>query len=243
MFYVYALLDPTIKFSDDIFKDGLPFYIGKGKDCRAEHHLFETKDNTENFKKWCHIKGIRNKGFEPIIVKIKENINDENDAYDFEAELIKKYGRKDIDNAGILTNICIDNRPPNSIGRKHSIETKKLLSNLRTGENNPNYGNIHTDEWKAKHSTRMSGKNNPFYGKTHTDEQKKKWGYRGYRLGQKNSEEHNEKIRIFNTGKKFSEETKSILREKRKLQIDSNETRIKKSESMKLYWKRKKGLL
>lgn len=35
-------------------------------------------------------------------------------------------------------------------------------------------GKKHTDEWKKRMSNRNSGKNNPFYGKKHTEETKRK---------------------------------------------------------------------
>lgn len=39
----------------------------------------------------------------------------------------------------------------------HSEESKKKISESKTGENHPMYGKHHTEEWKQK----MSGKNNP----------------------------------------------------------------------------------
>ena len=106
-YYVYFLIDPIT---------GLPFYVGKGKGKRAEKHLHETIDNTENKKKWAYIQGLRNKGFEPKIHYVYKDL-DEQIAYDSEEAAIAFFGRKGIDPNGILTNICPNNRPPKTIGR------------------------------------------------------------------------------------------------------------------------------
>ena len=72
-------------------------------------------------------------------------------------------------------------------GRKHSEETKKLLSELNSGEGNAFYGKSHTQECKDKISKKNKGKKrseefkkhlselnsgegNPFYGKIHSEE-------------------------------------------------------------------------
>lgn len=59
MYFVYSLVDP---------ETNLPFYIGKGTGDRPKHHLYETKENTSNYLKWCKIQSIRSKGLEPLIV-------------------------------------------------------------------------------------------------------------------------------------------------------------------------------
>jgi hypothetical protein len=61
-----------------------------------------------------------------------------------------------------------------NLGKKASIETKKLLSIKNSGKNNPmygkygkdnpNYGKQRTEEFKKEASIRFSGKNNPMYG-------------------------------------------------------------------------------
>lgn len=66
-------------------------------------------------------------------------------------------------------------------GKKHSEETRKLLSEQakkRTGEKAQRYGKTYTAEqirtlskYAIEHK---SGKNNPFYGKTHSEESKRK---------------------------------------------------------------------
>lgn len=139
MYFVYSLVDP---------ETNLPFYIGKGTGDRPKHHLYETKENTSNYLKWCKIQSIRSKGLEPLIVYIEADILDEREAYDKEKELIKKYGRKIIDPNGILTNICEDNRPPSALSRVVSEETRKKIGNKQRGELNHRYGKTWSDEEK-----------------------------------------------------------------------------------------------
>lgn len=123
-YYVYALLDTRKPHPDFGFE---PFYIGKGKDDRAEKHLSIPNYEIESSpKKVYKINSIRESGNEPKLIKIK-NFLDENSAYDFESELIQKYGRADIDSGGILTNLCIDARPPSRKGAKISEEQKQAI--------------------------------------------------------------------------------------------------------------------
>lgn len=127
-YYVYQYIDP---------RSNNPFYIGKGKHKRYLHHMLETKENTENIKKWAYIQGLLNKNLFPVISIVKDNLI-ENDAYDLEERLIKQYGRKDIDENGILTNICIGSRPPQIVWNKERRELqknvmKKITTELRLG--------------------------------------------------------------------------------------------------------------
>lgn len=164
-FYVYKYIDPV---------SNLPFYIGKGTGKRMFKHLSETFNNTENRKKYAYIKGLRNKGLEPVVEIIKDGLS-EQQAYDIEKELIIKYGRRDIDNGGILTNICEDNRPPNVLGIIRTEEFKRNLSESRKGAGNPMFGRKMPENLKLSISERTKGTKNPFYGKTHSCKQKEKW--------------------------------------------------------------------
>jgi hypothetical protein len=158
-YYVYMYIDP---------RDNLPFYVGKGKDNRLKKHLSETFENTENRRKYAYIQGLRNKGIEPIIKKIKENLSQE-DAYEFEEDLIRHYGRKDLDTNGILTNICIDNRPPVITGEKHhqfgkaiityhTEETKKKISDAHKGRPSMKKGTTCSEETKERMSNAQKGR-------------------------------------------------------------------------------------
>lgn len=171
MFYVYEYVDP---------RTNLPFYIGKGKGNRYLKHLNETYENTENKKKYAHITGLRNKGLEPIINKIKTNLS-ETDAYDLETELIKKYGRRDLDPDGILTNICEDNRPPRLVGKHNPcfgkkktdeqlVKLREARKKLRGLPYEERYGSEKAALIKQKLS--RTGTDNPFYGMKHSDDTK-----------------------------------------------------------------------
>ena len=85
------------------YPDGTPFYVGKGSGRRYRVHLCNAKAGRHldsfNIKV---IKKLLDKGLEPIIKKIKENIDNEFASL-IEQEFIAKYGRRDI-KTGILTN-------------------------------------------------------------------------------------------------------------------------------------------
>jgi group I intron endonuclease len=51
-------------------------------------------------------------------------------------------------------------------GRKHSLESKKKMSEKQCGENNPMFGKTHLDSTKKKMSEYKIGKKNPMFGKT-----------------------------------------------------------------------------
>lgn len=191
-FYVYKLLNPITN---------LPFYIGKGCDYRCYKHLTETAENTENYKKYCYIKGLRNKGYEPIVEKIKENML-ESDAYNLETKLIQHYGRIDIEPNGILTNICLDNRPPRTIwteerrkknsermkgnkywnrGDKPYPESARKIISQKLQDNHPNRGKsaysifvkkYGEDQAIIKWHEMIKKRSNANIGRTHTDESK-----------------------------------------------------------------------
>jgi hypothetical protein len=177
MYYIYALIDN---------RSNLPFYIGKGKTENQRHldHFNETIDNTDNRHKFFKIQCLRGQGYEIPVNVLAENIIDEAHAYEIEAAFIKKYGRENLDAGGILTNICIDNRPPSHRGKKQSPthlakrvesykktltargrkpmtpETKKKIGLGVSGEKNGFYNKKHTEENKKKHAERMHGNKN-----------------------------------------------------------------------------------
>ena len=171
MYYVYELIDPRVN---------LPFYVGKGKGNRVYFHLSEqSRAKSDNFKKFDKIKKIRKEGYEPE-VKIVEYFENENDAYYYEEELIKKYGKRDIDEGGILTNICESARPPKLKGKTYQeiygdnwedqIEKRRNLQ-LSVGGYGPKK---HSEETKKKISQKVAGKNNPSYGVPCSEERKRK---------------------------------------------------------------------
>jgi hypothetical protein len=225
MFYVYVYYHP---------ETNLPFYIGKGTGTRYLKHLSETKENTENYKKWAVIQGLRNKGLEPIIKKVFETDN-EDDAYNEELKLIKLYGRRDIDQGGILTNICEDSRPPKRT-KALTEEHRKKISEAHKGHTayNPDYK--HSEETKQKMSSAKKGKPSGRLGKTHSEKTKQK-----IRESNKASitEEHRKKISETNKGRVFTEEHKAKLGAARAKQVISEETKQKMRNSQLKRWENK----
>ena len=193
MYYVYELIDPRVN---------LPFYVGKGKEKRVYFHLSEkSRAKSDNFKKFDKIKKIRKEGYEPE-VKIVQYFEDENDAYEYEEKLIRTYGRRDIDEGGILTNICESSRPPKLKGRTYQEIygdkwEEQIQKRLKTKEERGNYGGVrkHTEETKRKISEKVAGKNNPNYGNHHSEETLSKIS--------KSLKETYENGRKNNTAKKF----------------------------------------
>ena len=143
MYYVYLLKNPTTM---------LPFYVGKGKGKRAQYHTKQNQQgkNTENPYKDHVIRQILNEGLSPTIEYVFWS-NDEKAAYDFEEELIVKYGRKRYDPNGILTNLCKDNRPPHD---EYSEERKQIYRERMLG-NTLNKGRIQSQEEKDKRANSL----------------------------------------------------------------------------------------
>jgi hypothetical protein len=202
-------------------------------------HLLETKDKTENRKKYAYIKGLRNKGLDPMLQKLKF-FEIEQEAYEFEAFLIKLYGRKDFEENGILTNVCLDNRPPNAKGRKYSAAVRLIYSLAKRGPKNPMFGvSERSEKWYAAMKF-FKGGGNPFYGKTHSDAQKEIWtGWdRGNRrgktleeiLGFEKAQETKKKLHDANIGKVQTPETIQKIKDARAKQIISPESYAKAAE-------------
>jgi group I intron endonuclease len=97
----------------------------------------------------------------------------------------------------------------NSLGAKMSDSTKEKLRHLNTGNKNKFFGRKHSEETKQKISVKQNGKyagaNNYFYGKRFT--------------GEKN----------YMFGRTHTKEAIAKIKEKRKLQITTDETRLKMS--------------
>lgn len=102
--------------------------------------------------------------------------------------------------------------------KHHSEETKKKISKSKKG-------NKLSEKTKEKISKALKGKNHPLWGKTHSNETILKM--KKSHIGKKNSKESILKMKKSHIGKKGYWTGKQL----------SEETKKKKSESMKLYWK------
>jgi len=84
-YYVYLYVDP---------RDGKVFYIGKGKDDRCLHHLFEDDDHP----KVQRIRDIFAAGLEPLIEILAHGLRTEQEAYNIEAAAIGLLGLENLTN-------------------------------------------------------------------------------------------------------------------------------------------------
>lgn len=145
MYYIYAYFDP---------RTNLPFYIGKGKDTRKFDHLNESSSKKENKEKFKIIQELKLANLSPIIKELESNIENESMAYDREDFYILKYGRKDIDQNGILTN--------KTIGGKHPPAPVWTAEKRRQhSEFNEEYW---TTERRKTHGLKTKGNNGGFLG-------------------------------------------------------------------------------
>jgi hypothetical protein len=172
MYYIYEYVDP---------RNNKPFYIGKGSGLRKYGHLKETVDTTDNRKKFFKIQKIKSEGLNPIINVIVDNIKDEQEAYDIEDRFILKYGREGFEEYGILTNICLNNRPPVNNGekngmfnKKHSDEAKKKVSEANKGKSTWNKGIPRDQAVKDAVSKANKGRTAWNKGRLRTEEEKQK---------------------------------------------------------------------
>lgn len=112
-------------------------------------------------------------------------------------------------------------------GKKHSDETKKVLSIRFSGENHPNYGKNLSDETKEKIRQSHIGNKNYNYGKKIPHETRKKMSEA--HEGNKLSDETKKKISDSNKGKAKSEIHKQNMSKSRIGSKHSDETKKKMS--------------
>jgi len=230
VFYVYALLDPrkpgSFQYRNSQLFDYEPFYIGKGKGTRCFHHIGQIKNaKKENTPKSNKIRKIfREAEIEPIIVKVQENLFEEQ-AFELECFLIKQLGRNDL-GLGPLCNLTDGGEGPSC--RIFSMESRKKMSIShigKTGEQSYWFNKKHSEETKQKirqNLPAISGEKHQMYGKHHTIESKRKnsEAHIGLLVGEKNGMYGKPgywtgKIGP-SIGKKHSEETKQKMREAHK---------------------------
>lgn len=165
IYYVYALIDP---------RTGLPFYVGKGKNDRMQSHLDGTA--TGGIKKYNRIAEIRAAGYEPVAVKLEENLFEEQ-AYEIEEYIIRTLGREEIEENGILTNNRIKAWAPIQtsdirkaisearIGMQFTEEHRENLSKSRRGKS---YEEIYGEDGAKKRREQLAENRGP-----HTEERNK----------------------------------------------------------------------
>ena len=127
LFYTYAYLR----------EDGTPYYVGKG--CNQRIHDWHGRITLPP-------KDRR--------VYLKQNLT-EDEAYSHEVEMIAYYGRKDI-GTGILRN-CSNGGSGGDTGYLGSDEHRKLMRE-RKGDKNSFYGRKHTDESRKLMSDKLKGR-------------------------------------------------------------------------------------
>jgi len=129
VFYVYAYLDPrkpgNFQYRDSIIFNCEPYLIGKGHKKRDVSHLksvLNDKIDRCNLHKTYKIKQILEEGFEPIIIRIYENLY-EDQAFETEIFMIRQIGRRDLD-LGPLVNLSAGGE--GNSGYIQTIEHKRL---------------------------------------------------------------------------------------------------------------------
>lgn len=133
-----------------------PFYVGKGKLRRG----WETKSRT---KEWFDVASGSN-----VSIKIVQHGMTEDESLRLEEILIHHYRQEGIP-------LC--NKAKGGVkggGWKHTDESKRVMSEKKSGENNYYYGRKLPERTRKIMSILATGEGNPFYGKKLTEEHKSK---------------------------------------------------------------------
>ena len=160
-----------------------------------------------------------------------------------------KYEQAFLNNTNTKYNIALDVSAP-TLGRKSTENTKRLLSKVTSGKNNPFYGRRHTKKTKELISKKKKGK------KPSEECIKKRSGENHWLYGKHRSKETREKISkalqgqnnpMFGKGENhpqygthMSESTKEKLRQINLGKQHTEETKIKCGNAGKKYWSNRK---
>lgn len=115
-YYVYGLFTPN----------GVPFYIGKGKDRRINEHFRNYRLKEDNYKN----RVIKKYGVSAIKREILCYFDSEGSAYDFEEYLISVYKLKN--DGGCLTNILRHNKDYPKVSQE--VNLKKGIASIKYPE-------------------------------------------------------------------------------------------------------------
>jgi len=149
-FYVYAHLRT----------DNTPFYIGKG----AGNRITDTRSRSDW---WWNIvnKDYPTQKF-PNYIKLAEDLTEE-ESLNLEKEYIKKFGRKNIHENGLLINNT--NGGEGTSGAILSQETRTKMSISRTGDKNPMWNKPRPDYIKQAVSLANKGRSSVWKDKKRSD--------------------------------------------------------------------------
>lgn len=193
--YVYIYFNPLKADNCYGFE---PFYVGKGKNNRAESHLHECNLKAErNRHKSNTIRKILKQKLTPIIIKAFET-DVEEDAFNEEIRLIALFGRADL-KKGPLTNLTDGGEGKSNNNTLDS--TRRLLSEKTSQAHADGRLKINTTAWSKAGLARA-----------HSKEGREKSAIS--RTGQKRSLET--KVKISNSRKRFIE---SLSEEERKQKL------------------------
>ena len=157
MWYVYKYVNPV---------DSRVFYVGKGKGNRHKAHLYRArmwvnsgkpaKYGTNNLHLLRMISKLWDAGFDPTI-EIVKFFDDEIAAYSCEKELIAFFHESlcNITDGGEGWSGTAETRRKMGIKRREWLQSedglkwRKMMSEARMGEKNPNYGKVESEEHKS----------------------------------------------------------------------------------------------
>lgn len=168
LFYVYTYLDPR-KPARYCYESVCflyePFYIGKGRGSRCLDHLkFLSRKTNKHFKGKLTKILSKFSNMQEYIIVLEGGIT-ESKAFDLERQLIAQIGRADLKlgplcnltNGGegtggvVMSSEARKKRAESNTGKKRSLKTRRLLSEINKGKNNPMFGKL-----SPKKGTRLS---------------------------------------------------------------------------------------
>lgn len=164
-FYVYVYLDPrkTGNFNYQSFSFlNEPFYVGKGVGDRLNHHIKKQRKNDKNIIKNSKIKHILEEGYEPIIIKIYEDLSEEK-AFLLEKKAIEEIGIINL-KTGPLTNMTIGGTGGNTWEcrtKESKNKTKEKLSIVLQGHKT--YWEMIDNKKSEEIKKRIKNKVNSYY--------------------------------------------------------------------------------